>query len=397
MAKTYKQIMEEARKVVPEVSPDEVKGKLDGGARPVLLDVREKEEVRQGYVPGALSLPRGFLEMRVEEAVPDKNTPIVAYCGSGTRSLLAGRILKELGYTNVVSMRGGFTAWKNQGLLVKEDRQFTSEQQIRYSRHFMLPEVGEEGQRKLLDAKVLLIGAGGLGSPAALYLAAAGVGTIGIVDMDVVDASNLQRQILHNIDRIGERKVDSAKKTLTQLNPDVDVVTYDVRLGADNILDIIDGYDVIVDGTDNFPTRYMVNDASLLKRIPVVHGSIFRFEGQATVFAPYEGPCYRCMIPEPPPAELAPSCAEAGVLGVLPGIIGSIQAMEAIKILLGIGDTLAGRLLAYDALEESFRTFKVNRDPDCPACGPNAGEIVIAEYDELCMPHPREAPTASPA
>ena len=243
-----------------------------------------------------------------------------------------------------------------------------------------------------MEERGLLLGAGGLGSPAALYLAAAGVGTIGIIDMDVVDDSNLQRQILHNMDRIGERKVDSAKKTLTLLNPDVNVVTYDVRLGADNVLDIIDGYDVIVDGTDNFPTRYLVNDASLLKRIPVVHGSIFRFEGQATVFNPYVGPCYRCMIPEPPPAELAPSCAEAGVLGVLPGIIGSIQAMEAIKLVLDIGDTLTGRLLAYDALEESFRVFKVNRDPECPACGDNAGEIVIAEYDELCMPHPKVAP-----
>ena len=234
---------------------------------------------------------------------------------------------------------------------------------------------------------MLLLGAGGLGSPAALYLAAAGVGTLGIVDMDVVDASNLQRQILHNMDRIGERKVDSAKKTLTQLNPDVDVVTYDVRLGADNVLDVIDGYDVIVDGTDNFPTRYLLNDASLLKRIPVVHGSIFRFEGQVSVFKPYEGPCYRCLLPEPPPPELAPSCAEAGVLGVLPGIIGSIQALEAIKLLLDLGDPLIGRLLAYDALEESFRNFKVRRDPDCPACGPNAAPIVIAEYDDLCLPH----------
>ena len=241
---------------------------------------------------------------------------------------------------------------------------------------------------------MLLLGAGGLGSPAALYLAAAGVGTIGIIDMDVVDASNLQRQILHTMDRIGERKVDSAKKTLTALNPDVDVVTYDVRLGADNILDIIDGYDLIVDGTDNFPTRYLVNDASLLKRIPVVHGSIFRFEGQVTVFDPYNGPCYRCMIPEPPPAELAPSCAEAGVLGVLPGIIGSIQAVEAIKMLLGIGDPLVGRLLAYDALEESFRTFKVRRDPQCPACGEDAAPIVIAEYDDLCMPHVTPPPAA---
>ena len=263
----------------------------------------------------------------------------------------------------------------------------TPEQRNRYHRHLLLPEVGDTGQLKLLDSKVLLLGAGGLGSPAALYLAAAGVGTIGIIDMDVVDSSNLQRQILHNLDRIGDRKVDSAKKTLTAMNPDVNVVTYDVRLGADNVLDIISGYDVIVDGTDNFPTRYLVNDASLIARVPVVHGSIFRFEGQVTVFDPYNGPCYRCLIPEPPPAELAPSCAEAGVLGVLPGIIGSIQALEAIKILLGLGDPLVGRLLSFDALEESFRTFKVRRDPACPACGPDAGEIVIAEYDELCMPH----------
>ncbi|HEX2273779.1 MAG TPA: molybdopterin-synthase adenylyltransferase MoeB, partial [Acidimicrobiales bacterium] len=279
--------------------------------------------------------------------------------------------------------------WKGEDRTWSAPRTLTPEQRNRYQRHLLLPEVGTEGQQKLLDAKVLLLGAGGLGSPAALYLAAAGVGTIGVIDMDVVDESNLQSQILHNLDRVGERKVDSAKKTLTALNPDVNVVTYDVRLGADNVLDVIDGYDVIVDGTDNFPTRYLVNDASLVKRIPVVHGSIFRFEGQVTVFNPYVGPCYRCLVPEPPPAELAPSCAEAGVLGVLPGIVGSIQAMEAIKVVLGLGDPLVGRLLAYDALEESFRTFKVSRDPECPACGPDAGEIVIAEYDELCMPHPR--------
>jgi molybdopterin/thiamine biosynthesis adenylyltransferase len=264
--------------------------------------------------------------------------------------------------------------------------QFTSEQIERYKRHLLLDEVGAQGQQRLLDSKVLIIGAGGLGSPAALYLAAAGVGTLGLVDFDRVDASNLQRQILHNVERIGERKVDSAKKTLTALNPDVDVVTYDVRFGADNILDILDGYDVVVDGTDNFPTRYLLNDASLLKRIPVVHGSIFRFEGQVTVFDPYHGPCYRCLLPEPPPPELAPSCAEAGVLGVLPGIVGSIQALEAIKLILDLGDPLRGRLLAYDALEQSFRSFKVRRDPTCPACGEHA-QIVIAEYDEHCLPH----------
>ncbi|HYL51833.1 MAG TPA: molybdopterin-synthase adenylyltransferase MoeB, partial [Acidimicrobiia bacterium] len=281
---------------------------------------------------------------------------------------------------------GGFGRWKNEGRPWITPATLTPEQRNRYHRHILLPEVGEEGQQKLLEAKVLLLGAGGLGSPAALYLAAAGVGTLGIVDMDVVDASNLQRQILHNMERIGDRKVDSAKKTLTAINPDVDVVTYDVRFGADNILDIIDGYDVIVDGTDNFPTRYLLNDASLLKRIPVVHGSIFRFEGQVTVFDPYNGPCYRCLLPEPPPPELAPSCAEAGVLGVLPGIIGSIQALEAIKLILGLGDPLRGRLLAYDALEQSFRSFKVRRDPTCPACGEDA-HIVIAEYDDLCLPH----------
>jgi molybdopterin/thiamine biosynthesis adenylyltransferase/rhodanese-related sulfurtransferase len=358
----------------------------------VLLDVREPDEYDQGAVPGAIHIPRGHLESQIESKIVDKSAPVVIYCAGGTRSAFAAETLNLLGYQDVVSVVGGFNKWKNEGRDWSVPKTLTAEQRNRYQRHLLLPEVGEAGQQKLLESKVLLLGAGGLGSPAALYLAAAGVGTIGIIDMDVVDESNLQRQILHNMDRIGDRKVDSAKKTLTLINPDVDVVTFDTRLGADNILDIIDGFDVIVDGTDNFPTRYLVNDASLIKRIPVVYGAIFRFEGQASVFHPYEGPCYRCLLPEPPPAEMAPSCAEAGVLGVLPGIIGSIQAMEAIKLLLGLGDSLAGRLLAYDALEESFRTFKVPRDPDCPACGPNAGEIVIAEYDELCMPHPKEPP-----
>ena len=360
----------------------------------VVLDVREPDEYEQGALPGAVHIPRGHLESQIENRVADHDTPLVVYCAGGTRSAFAADTLSQLGYTDVVSMVGGFNKWKNEDRAWAAPRTLTPDQRNRYQRHLLLPEVGEEGQQKLLDAKVLLLGAGGLGSPAALYLAAAGVGTIGIIDMDVVDDSNLQRQILHNLDRIGDRKVDSAKKTLTLLNPDIDVVTYDTRLGADNVLDIIDGYDVIVDGTDNFPTRYLVNDASLLKRIPVVHGSIFRFEGQATVFHPYVGPCYRCMIPEPPPAELAPSCAEAGVLGVLPGIIGSIQAMEAIKLVLGLGDSLAGRILSYDSMEQSFRTFKVRRDPQCPACGDDAGEIVIAEYDELCMPHPKAVPAA---
>jgi len=357
-----------------------------------LLDVREPDENEQGAIPGSIHLPRGQLEFQVEGKIPDKEAPIIVYCAGGVRSAFAAQTMQALGYSDVVSMVGGFNRWKDEGRPWATPETLSAEQRNRYQRHLLLPEVGDTGQLKLLNSKVLLLGAGGLGSPAALYLAAAGVGTIGIIDMDVVDASNLQRQILHNLDRIGERKVDSAKKTLTAMNPDIDVVTYDTRLGADNIESIIDGYDVIVDGTDNFPTRYLVNDASLLKRIPVVHGSIFRFEGQITVFKPYDGPCYRCLIPEPPPAELAPSCAEAGVLGVLPGIIGSLQAMETIKLLLDLGDPLVGRLLAYDALEASFRTFKVRRDPACPSCGDNAGPIVIAEYDDLCMPHVIEAP-----
>jgi molybdopterin/thiamine biosynthesis adenylyltransferase/rhodanese-related sulfurtransferase len=381
---TTRELLNQAKAAIREVQPDEVEPRLGDV---VVLDVREADEYEQGALPGAVHVPRGYLELQVEGRIPDKSRPVVVYCAAGVRSAFAAKTLGDLGYQDVVNLVGGFNRWKDEGRPWSTPKTLGPDQRNRYHRHLLLPEVGEEGQLKLLDSKVLLLGAGGLGSPAGLYLAAAGVGTIGIIDMDVVDSSNLQRQILHNMDRIGERKVDSAKKTLTALNPDVNVVTYDVRLGADNILDIIDGYDLIVDGTDNFPTRYLVNDASLLKRIPVVHGSIFRFEGQVTVFDPYNGPCYRCFVPQPPPAELAPSCAEAGVLGVLPGIVGSIQAIEAIKMLLGLGDPLVGRLLAYDALEESFRTFKLRRDPACPACGENAGEIVIAEYDEFCMPH----------
>ena len=381
---TTRELLSNAKSSIEEVDPAAAEA-MRGQA--VYLDVREADEYEQGALPDAVHVPRGFLEFQVEGRIPDKEVPVVVYCAAGSRSAFAARTLGDLGYSHVTSMIGGFNRWKDEGRPWAAPRVLTPEQRNRYHRHLLLPEVGTKGQQQLLDSKVLLLGAGGLGSPAALYLAAAGVGTLGIIDMDVVDASNLQRQVLHNMDRVGERKVDSAKKTLTAINPDVNVATYDVRLGADNVLDIIEGYDLIVDGTDNFPTRYLVNDASLLKRIPVVHGSIFRFEGQVTVFDPYKGPCYRCMIPEPPPAELAPSCAEAGVLGVLPGIVGSIQALEAIKVLLDLGDPLIGRLLAYDALEESFRTFKVRRDPQCPACGPDAGEIVIAEYDELCMPH----------
>jgi sulfur-carrier protein adenylyltransferase/sulfurtransferase len=391
---TFREMLADAKAAIREVDPATAEQEIAAGGT-VVLDVREPDEYEQGALDGAVHIPRGNLETNVEGRIPDKSAHVLLYCAAGVRSAFAAKTMQDLGYTDVASVTGGFNRWKDEGRAWTAPRSLTPDQRNRYQRHLLLPEVGEAGQLKLLDSKVLLLGAGGLGSPAALYLAAAGVGTLGIIDMDVVDASNLQRQILHNTDRIGERKVDSAKKTLTLVNPDVNVVTYDVRLGADNVLDIIDGYDVIVDGTDNFPTRYLVNDASLLKRIPVVHGSIFRFEGQVTVFHPYVGPCYRCMIPEPPPAELAPSCAEAGVLGVLPGIVGSIQALETVKILLGIGETLEGRLLAYDALEESFRTFKVHRDPACPACGPEAGELVIAEYDELCMPHVAQPPPSS--
>ncbi len=381
---SFRELLARTKQEISEIDPETAETRLGDAT---FLDVRELDEYEQGMIPGSVFIPRGHLESQSESKLTDKDAPLVVYCAGGIRSAFAAKTLEDLGYTNVVSMQGGFSRWKNEGRPWITPATLDPEQRIRYNRHILLPEVGEAGQQKLLESKVLLLGAGGLGSPAALYLAAAGVGTLGIVDMDVVDASNLQRQILHNMERIGERKVDSAKKTLTALNPDVNVVTYDVRFGADNVLDIIDGYDVIIDGTDNFPTRYLLNDASLIKRISVVHGSIFRFEGQVTVFDPYNGPCYRCLLPEPPPPELAPSCSEAGVLGVLPGIIGSIQALEAIKILLHLGDPLIGRLLAYDALEQSFRTFKVRRDPLCPACGEDAGPIVIAEYDDLCLPH----------
>jgi molybdopterin/thiamine biosynthesis adenylyltransferase len=311
---------------------------------------------------------------------------VILYCAGGVRSLFAAQTLEQLGYTNVASMSGGFQAWKSAGLPWEAPVVLSSDQKQRYSRHLLIPEVGAAGQAHLLESKALLIGAGGLGSPAALYLAAAGVGTIGIVDMDEVDASNLQRQILHNLDRIGDRKVDSAKKTLTAMNPDLDVVTYDMRLSADNVMDVLQGYDVVIDGADNFPSRYLLNDATVKLGIPVVHGSIFRFEGMVTVFDPTRGPNYRDMVPEPPPAELAPSCAEAGVLGVLPGIIGSLQALEAIKLLLGLGDPLIGRILSYDALEQSFREYKLRVDPTNPVTYENRDRIQIRDLDGLCAP-----------
>lgn len=358
----------------------------------VVLDVREADEYEQGAIPGSVFLPRGHLESQIENRVADKDASLIVVCAAGVRSAFAAKTLEELGYTDVVSVAGGFNRWKDEGRDWSVPRTLSPDQRNRYQRHLLLPEVGDDGQRKLLESKVLLLGAGGLGSPAALYLAAAGVGTLGVVDMDVVDESNLQRQILHNQERLGERKVDSAKKTLTALNPDVNVVTYDTRLGADNIEEIIAGFDVVVDGADNFPVRYMLNDASVKLGVPVVHGSIFRFEGQVTVFDPRVGPTYRDMLPEPPPAELAPSCAEAGVLGVLPGIVGSIQALEAIKLLLGLGDLLIGRYLTFDALEMSFREYKIRRDPANEITWDNRDRIQVVELDGLCMPAPLEAP-----
>ena len=384
MPLTYSELIAQAKREIDEIDPATLAGRLGGDF--VLVDVREGDEYAQGAIPGTKHIPRGLLEANIAMQVPDPTTPLVLYCAGGARSALAAKALKDMGYENVLSLAGGFGRWKNEGRPWAEPVTLSAEQKARYSRHTLLPEVGEEGQARLLDSKVLLVGAGGLGSPAAMYLAAAGVGTLGIVDFDVVDASNLQRQILHNVDRLGEAKVESARQTLQALNPDTKIEPYRERLSADNVLDIMSGYDVVVDGGDNFPTRYLVNDASLHLRIPVVHGAIFRFEGQASVFHPYEGPCYRCLFPQPPPPELAPSCAEAGVLGVLPGIIGSIEAMEAIKLLLGIGEPLVGSLLTYDALTQEFRKLKLRRNPSCPACADESMPPAIVEYDDLCMP-----------
>jgi molybdopterin/thiamine biosynthesis adenylyltransferase/rhodanese-related sulfurtransferase len=384
MTKTYRDLMAEARQGVPEWTADDVRQRMSNGGGYTLIDVREKEEYREGHLPGAVSVPRGFLDMRIEEAVPDKSAPVVLYCAGGTRSLLAGRTMKELGYTNVVSMAGGFGAWKGAGHPWVADRQFSADQLQRYSRHFLLPEVGEAGQAKLLDAKVLLIGAGGLGSPAAYYLAAAGVGTLGIVDMDVVDMSNLQRQILHTNDRVGMPKVESARQTLTALNPDIKVIGYQERVTSENIMALINDYDVIVDGCDNFPTRYLVNDACVMANKPNVHGSIFQFEGQATVFAPHKGPCYRCLFPEPPPPGAAPSCQEAGVLGVLPGLVGCVQALETIKLILGVGKPLIGRMVYFDTLSMELRIHKLRKDPECPMCGERPTISTLIDYEEFC-------------
>jgi molybdopterin/thiamine biosynthesis adenylyltransferase/rhodanese-related sulfurtransferase len=378
---TYRELVDAARASIEEVEPAAC---LDSDA--LILDVRELEEYRLGAVPGARHIPRGTLERDIAAEVVDRATPLILYCAAGNRSALAAASLRAMGYEKTVSMRGGFEAYKLQGHPWDVPLTLPAEQMNRYSRHLLLPGVGVEGQRKLLDSKVVVIGAGGLGSPASLYLAAAGIGTLGIVDYDVVEASNLQRQILHGTSRIGIPKVQSAAATLADINPDTEVVGYKERLSADNVTDVLSGYDVIVDGTDNFPTRYLINDASLRLGIPVVHGSIFRFEGQVSVFRPYAGPCYRCLSAQPPPPELAPSCAEAGVLGVLPGIIGSLQGLEAIKLLLDIGEPLVGRLLTYDALATEFRTLRFRRDPECAACRDESTPPPLVEYDDSCLP-----------
>jgi molybdopterin/thiamine biosynthesis adenylyltransferase/rhodanese-related sulfurtransferase len=385
MQRTFKDIMNDARQVVPEVTVDQVKQRLAGNGKEVhLIDVREKEEYREGHLPGAVSVPRGFLEMQIEEKVPDRDAEVIAYCQGGTRSLIAGKILKDMGYRNVVSMTGGYGAWKGGGNQWVADRQFSQDQLQRYSRHFLLPEVGETGQAKLLDAKVLLIGAGGLGSPTAYYLAAAGIGTIGIVDDDTVDRSNLQRQILHNEERVGMPKVESAKLTLQGLNPDVKVIGYQERVNSENIMRLIQDYDIVVDGCDNFPTRYLVNDACVFANKPNVHGSIFQFEGQATVFHPGVGPCYRCLFPEPPPPGAAPSWAQAGVLGVVPGPGGCVQAVETVKLVLGIGNPLVGRLLHFDTLAMEIKQLKLRKDPECPVCGEHPTVTQLIDYEEFC-------------
>jgi sulfur-carrier protein adenylyltransferase/sulfurtransferase len=389
MSPSGPELLRQIKSQIEEVDPGEVNELLEEGV--AVIDVREAEEFSAGHIPGAKHVARSYLESRIESAVPDRSTPVILYCASGNRSAYGARTLtQDLGYEHVRSMTGGFTLWKDRGYEVVVPRALSAEQRERYSRHLLIPEIGIEGQQKLLDAKVLLLGAGGLGSPTALYLAAAGVGTLGIVDDDEVDLSNLQRQIIHSTQRVGVAKVDSAEESIHALNPDVEVVKFKTRLDASNILEIIDGWDVIVDGVDNFPTRYLLNDASVRLRIPVVSASILGFDGQLSVFKPYDGPCYRCLFREPPPAELAPSCGANGVLGVLPGTMGLLQATEVIKLIVGAGEPAIGRLLLYDALGATLTEVKVHRDPDCPICSRDPSEItdeelgVFPDYEAFC-------------
>ncbi len=385
MAISGRDLLEAARQEIPEITPDEVVELQSSGKSFALIDVREPDEYRGGFIPGAEHVSRGFLELKIEQVVPERETPIVAYCAGGVRSLLAAQVLKTMGYGDVQSMSGGYSKWKDLGHPVQVDKQMSTEQLDRYSRHFLLGQIGEKGQAKLLEAKVLLIGAGGLGSPTGLYLTAMGVGTIGIVDMDVVDMSNLQRQIIHNNDRVGTSKVESAKITLTALNPDVNVITHEVRIDRTNALDLLAQYDIIVNGADNFPTRYLVNDACVFLGKPIVDASIFKFEGQATVYdSAGGGPCYRCLYPEPPPPGMVPSCQDAGVLGSLCGTMGSIQATEVAKLIVGFGEPLVGKLLMYDALKSQFRILKARRDPSCPVCGDNPTITELIDYEFFC-------------
>lgn len=373
MPKSFADLLREARAEIPEVSPIET-DRLRERGEAAIVDVREESEWDQGHLPGAIHISKGYIEQLIESEVPDRDQPVVLYCAGGIRSLIAAQAMRGMGYTNVRSMVGGFNGWKGAGLRWEAPVMLSQAQKQRYSRHLLIPEVGSAGQAKLLDSKVLFIGAGGLGSPAMLYLAAAGVGTLGIVDFDIVDVSNLQRQVIHTTDRVGEKKVESARKAIAALNPEITVIGHEEMLVADNVERIIAGYDVILDGTDTFETRYLLNDAAVVANIPVVHASVFRFEGQLTVFRPYDGPCYRCLYPTPPPPELAPGCSVAGVLGVVPGIMGLLQANEVLKVLLGIGETLAGRLLLFDALDASFTELKLKRDPACPVCSEAAVE-----------------------
>ncbi|HUY58423.1 MAG TPA: molybdopterin-synthase adenylyltransferase MoeB [Solirubrobacteraceae bacterium] len=389
MSPSGAEVLRQIKDRIDEVDPAAVRERLQSGA--LVIDVRQDEEWAGGHLPGARHVPKSHIESRIEGAAPDKTTPVVLYCASGQRSAWAARtLIEDLGYQNVASMTGGFTLWKDRGYEVDVPRFMSAEQRDRYSRHLLLDEVGIDGQQKLLDAKVLLLGAGGLGSPAALYLAAAGVGTLGIVDDDVVDLSNLQRQVIHNSERVGVAKVDSAEETIRALNPDVKVEKHKLRLGADNIMQILPRYDIVVDGLDNFPSRYLLNDASVRLRIPVVSAAILGFDGQLSVFKPYEGPCYRCLFPVPPPAELAPSCGANGVLGVLPGTMGLLQATEVIKLILDIGNPAIGRLLMYDALAASMTEVKIRRDPQCPICSRDPDEIrddelgVFPDYEAFC-------------
>ena len=381
----YRELLQRVKAEIDEIDAQTARELLDTAEPPLLVDVRRRDEWDEGHIPGAIHIPRGSLESRIEKAVPERERPVVLYCSVGERSAFAARTLGELGYEDVTSLAGGFTDWKRNGFATQVDKALDRERRTRYSRHLLIPEVGEEGQLKLLESRVLLVGAGGLGSPASLYLAAAGVGRLGIVDADVVDESNLQRQVVHRTGDLGTPKVDSARAAIEALNPDVDVVTFRERLTSENADKILGhGWDAIVDGADNFPTRYLVNDASVWHDVPVVHGSIYRFEGQVTVFKPGAGPCYRCLFPQPPPPELAPSCAEGGVLGVLPGVIGSLQANETLKLLLGIGEPLVGRLLLFDALTTTFDEMTLRRNPSCPVCGDEPTITEYVDYVEFC-------------